>query len=246
MDRKRILVFGDSNSWGFVPNPTGDPTTRYDASTRWPRAMINRLGAGFELIEEGLSARTTNLDDPQFDIPSVHLKGAPLNGAMILPAILASHLPLDLVIIMLGSNDLKARFNRSASEIAQAVVSLAGLIADCKGGVATVYGSPQVLLVAPPALGADFATRRTGREASRRVWNSGRRSALQQQRLTCRFSMRAKLSQQMAATVSIFRRNPSGNWVKRSRRKFFSSSGIREQKFLANDRDHHGGRRRDR
>src|SRR5271165_3411943 len=87
---------------------------------------------------------------------------------------------------------------------------------------------------------ADFATRRTGREASRRVWNSGRRSALQQQRLTCRFSMRAKLSKQMAATVSIFRRNPSGNWVKRSRRKFFSSSGIREQKFLANDRDHHG------
>ncbi|HKM57728.1 MAG TPA: hypothetical protein VJX28_03215 [Chthoniobacterales bacterium] len=65
MDRKRILVFGDSNSWGFVPNPTGDPTTRYDASTRWPRAMIRRLGAGFELIEEGLSARTTNLDDPQ-------------------------------------------------------------------------------------------------------------------------------------------------------------------------------------
>jgi len=118
--------------------------------------MINRLGAGFELIEEGLSARTTNLDDPQFDIPSVHLKGAPLNGAMILPAILASHLPLDLVIIMLGSNDLKARFNRSASEIAQAVVSLAGLIADCKGGVATVYGSPQVLLVAPPALGGGF------------------------------------------------------------------------------------------
>jgi lysophospholipase L1-like esterase len=156
MDRKRILVFGDSNSWGFVPNPTGDPTTRYDASTRWPRVMINRLGAGFELIEEGLSARTTNLDDPQFDIPSVHLKGATLNGAMILPAILASHLPLDLVVIMLGTNDLKARFNRSASETAQAVVSLAGLIADCKGGVATVYGSPQVLLVAPPALGGGF------------------------------------------------------------------------------------------
>jgi lysophospholipase L1-like esterase len=156
MDRKRILVFGDSNSWGFVPNPTGDPTTRYDASTRWPRAMINRLGAGFDLIEEGLSARTTNLDDPQFDIPSAHLKGPTLNGAKVLPAILASHLPLDLVIIMLGTNDLKVRFNRSASEIAQAVISLAGVIADCKGGVATVYGSPQVLVVAPPPLGTGF------------------------------------------------------------------------------------------
>lgn len=156
MDRKRILVFGDSNSWGFMPNPTGDPTKRYDASTRWPCAMISRLGAGFDLIEEGLSARTTNLDDPQFDIPSVHLKGATLNGAKVLPAILASHLPLDLVIIMLGTNDLKVRFNRSASEIAQAVISLAGVIDDCKGGVATVYGSPQVLVVAPPPLGTEF------------------------------------------------------------------------------------------
>jgi lysophospholipase L1-like esterase len=156
MDRKRILVFGDSNAWGFVPNPTGDPTTRYDASTRWPCAMINQLGPGFELIEEGLSARTTNLDDPEFDIPSVYLKGATLNGAKVLPAILASHLPLDLVVIMLGTNDLKVRFNRTASEIAQAVVGLAGVIADCKGGVATVYESPPVLLIAPPPLGSGF------------------------------------------------------------------------------------------
>jgi lysophospholipase L1-like esterase len=156
MDRKRILVFGDSNSWGFVPNPTGDPTTRYDTSTRWPRVMINRLGAGFDLIEEGLNARTTNLDDPQLDVPSVHLRGGTLNGAKVLPAILASHLPLDLVIVMLGTNDLKIRFNRSANEIAQAVIGLAELIAECKGGVATVYGSPQVLVVAPPPLGSEF------------------------------------------------------------------------------------------
>ncbi len=156
MDRKRILVFGDSNSWGFVPNPTGEPTTRYDSLTRWPGAMVNRLGAGFELIEEALSARTTDLDDPQFDIPSDYLKGATLNGAKLLPAILATHLPLDLVIIMLGTNDLKIRFNRSASEIAQAVVGLARVIADCKGGVATVYGTPQVLLIAPPPLGSEF------------------------------------------------------------------------------------------
>jgi lysophospholipase L1-like esterase len=118
--------------------------------------MVNRLGLGFELIEEGLSARTTDLDDPQFDIPSEYLKGATLNGAKVLPAVLASHLPLDLVIIMLGTNDLKVRFNRSASEIANAVVGLAGLIADCKGGVATVYDLPQVLLVAPPPLGSGF------------------------------------------------------------------------------------------
>jgi lysophospholipase L1-like esterase len=118
--------------------------------------MVNRLSLGFELIEEGLSARTTDLDDPQFDIPSEYLKGATLNGAKVLPAVLASHLPLDLVIIMLGTNDFKVRFNRSASEVAHAVVGLAGVIADCKGGVATVYDLPQVLLVAPPPLGSGF------------------------------------------------------------------------------------------
>jgi lysophospholipase L1-like esterase len=118
--------------------------------------MINRLGADFELVEEGLSARTTDLDDPLLDIHSEYLKGATLNGAKVLPAIIASHLPLELVVIMLGTNDLKQRFARSAKEIATAVIRLAKIIADCRGGVATVYAAPGVLLVAPPPLGTEF------------------------------------------------------------------------------------------
>jgi lysophospholipase L1-like esterase len=156
MNRKRILVFGDSNSWGFVPCAANQTTTRYDAATRWPAVMAARLGAGVELVEEALSGRTTNLDDLQIDLPSAHLRGATLNGAKLLPAILASHLPLDLVIIMLGTNDLKTRFKRSAHEIALAALGLARLIKECEGGVNTIYPTPKVLLLAPPPLGTGF------------------------------------------------------------------------------------------
>jgi lysophospholipase L1-like esterase len=156
MNRKRVLVFGDSNSWGFVPCAANETTTRYDTSTRWPAVMAARLGADIELVEEALSGRTTDLDDPQMDLPSIHLKNAIFNGAKLLPAIVASHLPLELVIIMLGTNDLKARFKRSARQIAVAAVGLARLIEECQGGVATVYPAPKVLLVAPPPLGTGF------------------------------------------------------------------------------------------
>jgi lysophospholipase L1-like esterase len=118
--------------------------------------MAARLGSAFELVEEGLSGRTTDLDDFEIDLPSAHLRGAIFNGAKLLPAILASHLPLDLVIIMLGTNDLKVRFKRSPQKIAMAALGLTRLIAECEGGVATVYPTPKVLLIAPPPVGTGF------------------------------------------------------------------------------------------
>jgi lysophospholipase L1-like esterase len=156
MNRKRILVFGDSNSWGFVPCAANELTTRYDASTRWPSVMAARLGSAFELVEEALSARTTDLDDFQMDLPSAHLRGATFNGAKMLPAIVASHLPLDLVVIMLGTNDLKTRFKRTAQKIATAALGLVRLVEECEGGVGTVYPAPKVLVIAPPPLGTGF------------------------------------------------------------------------------------------
>ncbi len=156
MNRKRILVFGDSNSWGFVPCAASELTTRYDSSARWPGVVAARLGSTVEVVEEALSGRTTDLDDFQIDLPSAHLRGATFNGAKLLPAILASHLPLDLVIIMLGTNDLKTRFNRSAHKVALAALGLVRLIEECEGGVATIYRAPKVLLIAPPPLGTGF------------------------------------------------------------------------------------------
>ena len=97
-DKKRIMCFGDSLTWGWIPVRDGSPTLRYPFEQRWAGAMLNDLGPDYEVIEEGLSARTTDLDDPV---------DPRLNGSAYLPSALASHLPLDLVIIMLGTNDPK-------------------------------------------------------------------------------------------------------------------------------------------
>jgi lysophospholipase L1-like esterase len=133
-----------------------EATVRMGKNVRWPGVLAEKLGPDYEMIEEALSARTTNLDDPEEDLPSEHLRGATLNGARVLPALLASHLPLDLVVIMLGTNDLKARFKRTPGEVAQAAIALVYLFRECAGGIFTVYPSPKALLLAPPPLGTTF------------------------------------------------------------------------------------------
>jgi len=143
MTVKRIMCFGDSLTWGWVPVIDGGPTTRYPADVRWTGLLQKYLGAGHVIIEEGLGGRTTSLDDPT---------DPRLNGSAYLPSALASHLPLDLVIIMLGTNDTKAYFHRSAFETTAGMAKLVGQVQSCAGGVGTVYPAPQVLIIAPPPL----------------------------------------------------------------------------------------------
>ena len=143
MSEKRIMCFGDSLTWGWVPVVEGVPTTRYPADVRWTGVMRRELGEGFAVIEEGLSARTTSLDDPT---------DPRLDGSAYLPSALASHLPLDLVILMLGTNDTKAYFHRTPFEIAAGMSKLVGQVLGSAGGVGTVYPAPQVLVIAPPPL----------------------------------------------------------------------------------------------
>lgn len=144
---KRIMCFGDSLTWGWKPTLAGVPVERYRKEERWTGVLARELGSKFEIIEEGLSGRTTNVDDPL---------DPRLNGAMYLPSALASHLPLDLVVLMLGTNDTKAYFNRTPFEIAVGVSTLVGQIALSMGGVGTAYPAPRVLLVAPPPLAAEM------------------------------------------------------------------------------------------
>jgi len=99
MATKRLLCFGDSLTWGWVPVPEMSPTTRFPYDERWTGVLAKALDKDYEVIEEGLSARTTSIDDPV---------DPRLNGSAYLPSALASHLPLDLVIIMLGTNDTKS------------------------------------------------------------------------------------------------------------------------------------------
>lgn len=143
-DKKRILCYGDSLTWGWIPTEEAFPSQRYPFEQRWTGVMAAELGAEYEVIEEGLSGRTTNADDPM---------DGRLNGASYLPTALASHLPLDLVILMLGTNDTKVYFNRTAFDITIGISVLVGQVTASTGGIGTTYPAPAVLLVAPPPLG---------------------------------------------------------------------------------------------
>lgn len=144
MATKTVLCFGDSLTWGWIPAAAGSPTQRYSLNTRWTGVLAEALGDDYAVIEEGLSARTTNVDDPT---------DARLNGAAYLPAALASHLPLDLVILMLGTNDTKAYFGRTPFDIATGMSVLAVQVLTAAGGIGTTYPAPKLLVVAPPPLG---------------------------------------------------------------------------------------------
>lgn len=105
MTIKRILCFWDSNTWGYIPG-SGE---RFSKHSRWPGVMAGLLGDSFEIVEEGLNGRTTVWDDP--------IEGDK-SGIRHLPICLESHRPLDLVILILGTNDLKHRFSLTAFDIA--------------------------------------------------------------------------------------------------------------------------------
>jgi lysophospholipase L1-like esterase len=134
---KRILCYGDSNTWGSTPG-TGE---RYPHEVRWTGVLSSELGPGHRVIEEGLPGRTTVWDDP--------IEGHK-NGLTYLPPCLASHRPLDLVVLMLGTNDLKQRFSLSAFDIAQGAAVLARVV--LRSDVGRGGRPPRLLLMAPPPL----------------------------------------------------------------------------------------------
>jgi lysophospholipase L1-like esterase len=148
---KRILVFGDSNSWGWIPQANGVPSERYPPDRQWPRVMQSLLGDEYEVVTDALSGRTTDAPDP-----GAPMGGAALDGSAYLPAAVAAHFPLDLVVIMLGTNDTKAVFHRSPFRIALGAGKLVDIVQSSGrmfGGGWYSYPAPKVLLVAPPPLG---------------------------------------------------------------------------------------------
>jgi lysophospholipase L1-like esterase len=134
---KTILCFGDSNTWGSNPT-TGD---RYAPDVRWPGVLRATLGSEYEVIEEGMPGRTTVFEDPLEPYKC---------GKEYLPPCLRSHAPLDLVIILLGTNDVQTRYSASALDIALGCDALIGQVEDSEAGPEGI--APEVLLVAPPPL----------------------------------------------------------------------------------------------
>jgi lysophospholipase L1-like esterase len=142
----RIVAYGDSITWGFVPN-ANPPSTRFAPEDQWPGALQKELGDNYQVIPEGLNGRTTDVKDP-----GASISGAQLDGSAYLPACLNSHLPLDLVIIMLGTNDLKPVFNRTPMRIAIGAAHLIDLVNTLNGGVGTNYKKSKSLAGLPSSI----------------------------------------------------------------------------------------------
>jgi lysophospholipase L1-like esterase len=133
-----IVCYGDSNTHGFDASTMG----RLPGNVRWPGVLATELGVLAEVIEEGLNGRTTIWDDPYLD---------GRNGRTYLLPCLRSHAPVDILVLMLGTNDLKSIFGRSAAEIAAGAAALVGMA--LTSGTGPDGGAPRVLLVAPPRPG---------------------------------------------------------------------------------------------
>ena len=132
---KTILCYGDSNTWGYDPATQ----TRFPRDIRWPGVLRSELGEGYIVIEEGLNGRTTVWDDP------IELDK---NGATYLRPCIQTHKPFDLVIIMLGTNDLKTRFSLPVYDIASGAGVLVDIVKKSDTGIGGE--APEVLLIAPP------------------------------------------------------------------------------------------------
>jgi len=166
---RTLLCYGDSNTWGAAPMADLDDLRRFDLAQRWPGVVRQRLGAGWHVVEEGLPGRTTVRDDP--------VEGANRNGLSYLAPCLLSHRSVDVVVLMLGTNDLKARFGLGAAEIAN---GLHALIETVAANGRLDGRSPAVVVVCPPpivetgCLAAMFAG---GAEVSRQLAPHYRRIA---------------------------------------------------------------------
>jgi lysophospholipase L1-like esterase len=138
IEMKNILAFGDSLTWGFIAGTW----ERHPFDVRWPNVLAAGLHGKARVIEEGHNGRTTVFDDPT--------TGDDRNGARILPVLLSTHQPLDLVIILLGTNDIKFANRCRAFDASMGMGRLVQIIQTFP--FQAWAPKPQVLLVAPPAL----------------------------------------------------------------------------------------------
>jgi lysophospholipase L1-like esterase len=143
---KDVLCFGDSNTWGA---DAADAARRFEWPLRWPGVLQRELGGGYHVIEDGLNGRTTVYDDPLQPLRS---------GRDLLPPALEAHAPLDLVVLMLGTNDISYA-HVSAADAADGAGELAHVVQRCEFGPGGA--APRVLLVCPPPVGPFAANSRS-------------------------------------------------------------------------------------
>jgi lysophospholipase L1-like esterase len=140
MTIKNIMCFGDSNTWGYNPVTGG----RFLRNIRWTGILQKMLGNSYYVIEEGLNGRTTVLDDPA----EGHMGDK--NGVKVLPLLLSTNSPLDLVIVMLGTNDLKKRFSASPFEASLGIERIIDTVK--RHNYTPVEQIPGILILSPPPI----------------------------------------------------------------------------------------------
>ena len=144
MNKIRILCYGDSNTWGYIP---GSDHLRYNDDTRWTRLLSKKLGENYEIIEEGLNSRTLISNDPR---PGKEGK----SGYDYLIPCLDSQDPIDLVILMLGTNELKYTNNKTPEEIGNILEEkFVKTILNRKSQINK--NCPKLLIVTPPLVNED-------------------------------------------------------------------------------------------
>ena len=138
--KKHILCFGDSNTHGYCAEPSdcADGGDRFNEDERWTCLLGKHLGENYLVLEEGLGGRTTVYSDPLTE---------GLCGLDVLFPIMMSHQPVELLIIMLGTNDTKERFRVTPECIA---TGMERLINKAKAIPAWGNSQPNILLISPP------------------------------------------------------------------------------------------------
>lgn len=139
MKKKSILCYGDSNTFGHRPTDG----QRYPYGVRWTSLLAENLGKDFQVIEAGLNSRTTVIDD---EVEKYR------NGLKYIDVVVEMNWPLDLVILMLGTNDMKVRYQAQAVDIAEGARSIVREIRRLHQEIRPDW-MPQILLVSPPLVG---------------------------------------------------------------------------------------------
>ncbi len=155
--KKHIVCFGDSNTHGYCADPAdcADGGDRFNEEERWTCLLQKQLGEDYLILEEGLSGRTTVFPDPLHES---------MAGFDVIYSCLMSHEPVDLLIIMLGTNDTKERLGANASCIG---IGLERLVMKAKTVPAWRGGKPNILVISPPHIGEGLYLRPEGEPMGR-------------------------------------------------------------------------------
>lgn len=157
-EKIKILCYGDSNTWGLIP---GTDHQRFSKEERWPGVLQRMLGEKFEIIEEGLNSRTLVSVDKRKDREG-------RSGAEYLLPCLDTHDPIDLVVIMLGTNELKTEFYRNPKEVGEIFEELFVKKIISRKSVCR-HTTPRLLIIAPPLITKENPTFIGGKEKSEKL-----------------------------------------------------------------------------